>query len=114
MSKMFKLLISDYKVKVQGGGEGELAYDVVGSIGILLFHQDLRLNGRELLQNGTLFSKIEASKEGGEDFVFLSDDEYSRLKRVLDLKVFGKNEIELVKRIQDCEEVEVDIKEKEA
>jgi len=109
---MRKLQIDDYKVEVQQNGKYiELPYDVVGSLGILLFHQDLRLNGRELLQNGELLSKIEGAKENNQSFVFLTPEEYSRVKRIVDLRVFGKNEVELVKRILNCEEVEVNITE---
>lgn len=114
MNKMFKLPISDYTVIVkQEGNDVERTYDVIGSVDILLFHQDLRLNGKELLQNGELQNKLEDCKKGGESFVFLTPEEYARLSRLLDLRVFGKNEIELVKRIQNCEEVDVDITEKE-
>jgi len=114
MNKMYKLPIDDYKVKVkQGDKDRELTYDVIGSFDILLFHQDLRLNGKEVLQNGELQNKLEDCKKREESFVFLTPEEYARLSRLLDLRVFTKNDIELVKRIQNCEEVDVNITEKE-
>jgi len=114
--KMRKLQISDYDVVMKVRGESgqteekKVPYRVADSLSMLLFHPELRLGGKELLANGKLCDKIEACKKG---FILLTEDEFASVKKVFDtVKGFGKNEIELVRRVEECEEVDVDVTEK--
>jgi len=113
---MHKLNLKDYTVKVDvpdqmNPGElikAELPYQVKTSILNLMFIPDLQLNGAELVKQNVLAMKLEQCKE---DEILLEDEEYNRIKRAIDVfKGFGRNDVELVTRINEAEVVEVEQK----
>ena len=110
---MRKLNLKDYIVKVKAPDqmnpgqviEGEFPYSFKDSVLNLLFIPDLQLNGAELVKQNVLAMKLEQCKE---DEILLEDTEYNRVKRAIDtFKGFGRNDVELVTRINEAEVVEV-------
>jgi len=85
--------------------KAELPYQVKTSLLNLMFIPDLQLNGAELVKQNVLAMKLETCKE---DEILLEDEEYNRIKRAIDtFKGFGRNDVELVTRINEAEVVEV-------
>ncbi len=110
---MRKLSLKNYTVKMKypdqmnPGGmiDAELPYGVKDSILNLMFIPALQLNGAELVKQNVLAMKLEQCKE---DMILLEDEEYNRIKRAVDaFKGFGRNDVELVERINEAEVVEV-------
>lgn len=123
MQKMHKLQISDYNVKMKVRSEDgsvsdkEFPFKVLDSISMIIFHPELKLSGKELLASGKLAEKLEDEKnhkkEGESVFILLTAQEFGMVKRAFETaKGFGRNEIELIRRIEECEEVEVAVEEK--
>jgi len=113
---MRKLNLKDYTVKVKAPDQmnpgqvidGEFPYHVKDSILNLLFIRELQLSGAELVKQNVLAMKLEACKDGE---ILLEDEEYNRIKRAIDtFKGFGRNDVELVTRINEAEVVEVKTK----
>ena len=106
---MRKLNLENYEFSFRNA-QGELEtqpYVFKDAIINLMFHPDLRLSGAELLKTNILAEKImEAKKE-----IFLEEEEYNRVESAINsFKGFGRSEIELVKRVTECPEI--DVKEK--
>ena len=106
---MRKLNLENYEVTFRDA-QGELQtapYGFKDSIINLMFHPNLKLSGAELLKNNILAEKImEADKE-----IMLEEEEYNKVKSAVDsFNGFGKNEVELVKRVTECPKI--DVKEK--
>jgi len=88
--------------------EGEYPYHTKDSILNLLFIKDLQLTGAELVKQNVLAVKLESCKE---DEILLEDEEWGRIKRAIDtFKGFDRNAVELVRRINEAEKVEVEPK----
>jgi len=113
---MRKLNLKDYTVKVDVPDQvnpgklikTEFPYQVKDSILNLMFIPALQLNGAELVKQNVLAMKLEQCKE---DEILLEDEEYNRIKRAIDtFKGFGRNDVELVTRINKAEVVEVKTK----
>lgn len=113
---MRKLNLKDYTVKVKTpdpmkpGGEidAEIPYPFMTSLLNLLFIPALQLNGAELVKQNVLAMKLEQCKE---DEILLEDEEYNRVKKAIDtFKGFGRNDVEIVRRINEAEVVEVEEK----
>ena len=113
---MRKLNLKDYTVKVKTPDqmkpgeeiEAEIPYPFMTSLLNLLFIPDLQLGGAELVRQNVLAMKLEQCKE---DEILLEDEEYGRIKRAIDtFKGFGRNDVELVTRIDEAEVVEVEPK----
>ena len=113
---MRKLNLANYMVKVKAPDqmnpgktiEGEYPYHVMDSILNILFCPELQLAGAELLKQNVLAMKLESCKE---DEILLEEEEWKRLKRAFDtFKGFNRNAVELVRRINEVEEVEVEPK----
>lgn len=113
---MRKLNLKNYTVKAKipdqanPGGmiDAEFPYDFKTSILNLLFIPDLQLSGAELVRQNMLAVKLENCTENEID---LEDEEYQRLKKAIDtFKGFGRNDVELVARINEAEVVEVESK----
>jgi len=109
---MRKLNLKNYMVKVRAPDqmkpgqiiEAEFPYDFKTSILNLLFIPDLQLSGAELVRQNMLAVKLENCTEGE---IELEDEEYQRLKKAIDtFKGFGRNDVELVTRINDAGKVE--------
>ena len=104
---MRKLNLKDYQITGKAkSAEGKIIdvtgpYKVKDSILNLMFSRDLQLSGAELVKQNVLATKIETCKD---DFILLEDEEYERIKRAFDtFKGFGRNDVELVTRIQEAQ-----------
>jgi hypothetical protein len=83
---------------------GEKPFDVKTSIVNLLFNPELKLTGRDVLGQYELVKKI----EGSADSVLLEEAEYQKVKRAFDVFTgFSRNEVELVLRVYEAQEVPV-------
>jgi len=103
---MRKLNLENYEITFRDT-QGELQtapYAFKDAIINLMFHPDLRLSGTELLKTNILAEKImKADKE-----IILEEDEYNKVKSAIDsFKGFGRNEVELVKRVTECPKINV-------
>jgi len=110
---MRKLNLENYIIKVTAPDKmnpgkmivGEFPYHFKDSLLNLLFAPALQLNGAELVKQNVLAMKIESCKE---DEILLEDEEWGRIKQAIDVfKGFGRNDVELVTRINEAEKVEV-------
>ena len=113
---MRKLNLRDYTVKKvipDQANEGQLVgvefpYKFKDSVLLLLFSRELQLDGAELVKQNVLAMKLEQCKD---DEILLENEEYNRIKRAIDtFKGFGRNDVELVTRINEAEVVEVEPK----
>jgi uncharacterized protein YacL (UPF0231 family) len=104
--KMKKINLKDYEVEVRTPtGTNRVNYEVKTSIIGLLFQPELKLNGVELLKQNQLAEKILQHQEPE---ILLEDAEYNKIKQAIDLvKGFGKNDVELVRRVLEAEDVSV-------
>ena len=110
---MRRLNLKNYTVKIKAPDqmnpgqviEGEYPYHFKDSVLNLLFNPDLQLNGAKLVKQNVLAMKLEQCKE---DEILLEDEEYQRIKEaVVTFRGFGRNDVELVTRINEAEKVEV-------
>jgi hypothetical protein len=111
---MRKLDLTDYQVTGRvKGSDGNLVdiaapYHVKDSILNLMFIRELQLSGAELVKQNVLAMKLENCKD---DEVLLEDEEYNRIKKAIDtFRGFNRNDVELVRRINEAEVVEVETK----
>jgi len=106
---MRKLDLKKYNVEVRDakGVTQLIPYDFKEGIIQLMFHPNLQLSGKALLDTNIVAEKlIKADKE-----ILLEEEEYSKIKSAIDnFKGFSRNEVRLVERIHNCPQV--DIKEK--
>ena len=111
---MRSLNIADYMVqfkvpdRLEPGRmiEGEHPFHVKDSILNLLFSKDLQMTGAETIKQNILAMKLEACSE---DVILLEDEEFARIVKAFAVHTgFGRNEVELLKRIQDAETVEAE------
>jgi len=108
---MRKINFQDYNVTVQTpeGEKRQIPYEVKDSMISLLFHPDLKLGGVELLKQNELAGKILNAEPGD---LLLEEAEYNKLTQAINvIKGYGRNEVELVRRILEAPEVEVEAKE---
>jgi len=116
---MRKINLEDYnitKLVINPGDQmGEpikvvLPYRVKDSLIEMLFTRDLQLGAADLVKQNMLAIKIEACTDGG---ILLEDAEYDRVKRAIDtIRGFNRFDVELVRRINEAEVVEVEQKQK--
>ena len=113
---MRKLNLGNYTVKMKVPDrmnpgqeiETEFPYRFKDSVLNLMFIPQLQLSGAELVKQNVLAMKLETCKD---DEILLEEDEYQRIKRAIDtFKGFGRNDVELVTRISEAAEVEVEPK----
>jgi len=106
---MRKLDLKKYTISVRDekGVTNIIPYDFKESLIQLMFHPELRLSGKALLETNIVAEKIlKADKE-----ILLEEDEYNKIKSAIDgFKGFSKNEVKLVERIYNCPKI--DVKEK--
>jgi len=102
---MRKIDLSDYTVNtLTEQGEKPFPYSVKQSIEIALYHPDLKLNFRDLLENDRVAQKIKQAN----GFILLEESEYLRVRLAFEsIKGFRKEDVELVKRVIEAPEVEV-------
>jgi len=100
-----KIDLSNYTIDMPTeGGMKTYPYSVKESIELAMYHPDLKLNFRDLLENDRVAQKIKSAN----GFVLLEESEYSRIKMVFEtIQGFRKEDVELVKRVIEAPEVEV-------
>lgn len=103
---MRKIDLTDYKIKVLGPeGEIERDYDTQLSLIALLFHPELKLGFKELLDRDDLARKLRDAAKGP---VLLEDADYRILRNSLEaFHGYTQNEVELVRRVIDAPVVKV-------
>lgn len=105
--KARKISLKNYNITIKSPNSEpkEIPYDVKESLIEILFNPELKLTARQLLKANDLASKIE--KASGS--ILLNEVEYEKLKHALEtVRGLTKNEIVLVKRIFQAEEVDVE------
>lgn len=89
--------------------EKEKVYKVKNTLAFILCHQSLKLVGFEFYKNGKLGDKILNCKD---EFITLSQEDYDRLRKAFDIfQGFGRNDSELVSRIYEADQIELNSKE---
>ena len=108
---MRKINISNYPVTLGTANGQEITEDfkVRESLAICLCHPQLNINGLELLNRRKILDKIEEA----DGTLLLEDDEWEKLKSALEtITGMSKNEIPMIERVTEAEEIEVKEKEK--
>lgn len=106
MEKYRKLQISNYPVEIDGE---EVPMNVRNSLVTVLFHPDLNLNSVATRRNDKIATKIEECKE---DFILLPDYEFVVVKEAVEtFQGYDRKAVELIRRVEEAEEVEVEITE---
>ena len=103
---MKKINLKNYTVSITRptGIKEDVPYQVKDSIIELLYAPTLKLNGVQLLKQQQLVNKIHAA----ENDILLETEEYENLTKAINIiEGFGKNDVELVNRILNAEEVKV-------
>lgn len=106
---MRKINLEPYMVEVQTDGNitKMVPFQVRESIATMLFHPSLDLDGREVILRDKLAKKIE---EAGDE-ILLEEVDYSKIKMAFEsVKGIQRNAVELLERIFDAEQVEVEEK----
>jgi len=103
---MKKICVEDYEVEVRTqNGVEKTMYEVKTSIVNVLFNPELRLSSIDLLSQNKLAEKILNHKTSE---ILLEDAEYNKIKQAFDtVKGFVKNDVELVRRVLEAEDVSV-------
>lgn len=105
--KVKRIELDNYEIEMQtpDGSLVKVPYDVKKSIGDIILAPQLKLNGSALLKNYSIAEKFFKSKES---YILLEFSDYSVIRNAIEsLEIFGKNEVELIKRILEAKEVEV-------
>ena len=107
---MRQIKLDDYEVMVPDVASNNLVpkpYRVKESLVACLLHPVLNLTGRELLLRNKLAMSIEEA--GGS--ILLEESDYRKLKQAIEtIKGFTKTDMELVRRVLEAEEIEVEVK----
>ena len=106
---MRKLDLKKYNITMRdiNGVTKSIPYEFKESLIQLMFHPDLRLSGKALLETNMIAEQlIKADKE-----ILLEEADYQKIKDAIDnFKGFSQNEVKLVERVYNCPQI--DIKEK--
>ena len=108
--KAKRLWVETYEVEVvdNTGATIKLPYDMKKSIGDIILAPPLKLNGVALLKNYKVAEKILDCKD---THILLDFEEYGIIRGATEtLDVFSKNDVEMIRRIHEAEEVEVKVK----
>lgn len=103
---MRKIDVTPYPVMIglQNGQEITEDFKVKESLEVCLLHPQLQLDGRELLKRRKILHKIEEA----DGTLLLEDDEWEKLKIAFEtIRGLSKNELPLVERVIEAEEIEV-------
>ena len=103
---MRKIDLTSYDVTVpdKDGEMKILPYDVRGSLVDGMYHQDLRLNYKDLFTNDRIAQKIKASNGS----ILLEEEEYQRVRSMIETVTgFRKEDVEFVRRVIEAPEVTV-------
>jgi len=103
---MRKINLVNYMVQVRTTeGVTEVPYDVKEALSNIIFHPELKLGGREIILRGKLAEKID---KAGKEIIFEEAD-YNKIKQAFEtVKGFGKNELELCRRVLEAELIETE------
>lgn len=110
---MKKIDIRDYNIEIPTPeGMKEIPYGVVVSIeNVVLATGQMtsqRLSMVQTLAVARIIEKIKAQEKKGKKFALLEDADFNKIKASFEaFSGFGKNEVELCKRIANAETVEV-------
>ena len=110
---MKKINIKDYTVELPTTeGNKEVPYSVVTSIeNVVLATGQMtsqRLTMAQTLEVARIIEKVKAQEKEGKGFALLEDADFNKIKVGFDaFSGFGKNEVELCKRIAEVETVKV-------
>lgn len=105
--KKINLTPFNVTIRIPDGTTKELPYGLRESMVEILFQPILKLNNYNLIKQEDLARKIIAA--GNE--LILDDEEYARLKVALEkIEGWGKNDVEMVKRIMNAESVSEETK----
>ena len=108
---MRKIELQNYMVQIplEDGTFKPKPYNVKESMVSCLLHPVLKLTGRELLLRNKLATRIEEAEiVGGHGFILVDEEDYHKLKQAFEtIEGFTKNDVELVRRVLEAEEIEV-------
>ncbi len=102
-----KIDVTPYMLQAQmpEGGTKEVEYNTKNFLIVALLHPQLRLTGRELLSRRKLVDKIEEC----DGTLLVEEADYSKMKQAFEtVRGFTLNDMELVERVLEAEEVEVE------
>ncbi len=103
---MRQINIEPYKVNINP--EEQIDYDVRGSLLEILFHPDLLLGAKDILNRDTLARKIEAWPDFN---LLLEEEEYKKVVAGVNaLKGLTRRDVEFARRVIDAPPVEVQVK----
>jgi hypothetical protein len=108
--KMRKLSLENYffERSDEKGQPMNLPYNVKLNLIACLFQRQNNLNAIELLERDDLARKIRGCKENE---ILLEEIEYNKIKQAIDIITgYGEDDIEFVKRIFKCPQIEVEEK----
>ena len=115
---MRKIQLENYMVQMRDE-KGDMVpkpYNVKESMVSCLLHPVLKLTGRELLLRGKLATQIEEAEiKEGKGFILVEEADYAKLKKAFEtIEGFTKSDMELVRRVLEAEETDVEeVKNKE-
>jgi hypothetical protein len=108
---MRKIELQNYLVTLtrENGEVESKPYNVKESIISCFLHPALKLTGRELLLRNKLAMRIEEAEiVEGNGSILVEEDAYRKLRQAFEtIQGFTKNDVELVKRVLEAEEIEV-------
>lgn len=108
MEKGHKIDLTNYRIVI---GEDEVDFNVRTSLVAALFHPGLELTALTTRRNDKVATKIEECKG---NHLILSDEDYGIVLNAVDTFVgYDRNAVEFIRRVQEAEEIEVEVKEKE-
>ena len=113
MVKMKKINVKDYEVEVPTSeGKKKIPYDVVTSIeNVVLASGPMtsqKLSMAQTLEMARIVEKIKTQEKEGKEFALLEDADFNKIKAGFDaFSGYGKNEVELCKRIANAETISV-------
>jgi hypothetical protein len=109
---MRKIDVGNYMIQMRDA-KGNLEpkpYNVKDSMVNCLLHPSLQLTGRELLLRDKLATRIEETEiVKGVGHILIEEEDYRKLRQAFEkIEGFTKNDIELVRRVLEAEEIKVE------
>jgi len=106
MDKGHKIDLTNYKIVI---GEDEVGFNVRTSLVAALFHPGLELTALTTRRNDKIAVKVEECKD---DHLILNDEDYGIILNAVDTFTgYDRNAVEFIRRVQEAEEIEVEVKE---
>ena len=103
-----KARISEGKPPVEEGEFVDFPYEVKDAMIEILLSSDLQLTGRELLERDDIARKIKDCVDG---HILLEEEEWNKVVQAVEtVKGFGRPDVELVRRVLNAEQIEVEVK----